>query len=223
MKLTALSIKKDFPRAGRTSNFFTAVRETDFELCSGQMIVITGRSGSGKSTLLNMLAGLLKPSAGKVLLDGTDVYSLGDRALSMLRNRFIGLIPQSNTALNSLTVLENVVLPTVLYSPAEPPCERAQALLAQLGLGLMPGEKPGALSGGELRRLCVARALISQPGLVLADEPTAGLDDENTLSVLSLLRKSADDGAGVLVVTHEKEAERFADSVFTMNAGLLSR
>ena len=204
MKLTASGIKKDFPRAGKTSNFFTAVQPLDIELSSGRLTVVSGRSGSGKSTLLNMLAGLLTPSAGSVCLDGTDIYALSDGALSRLRNASLGLIPQGNTALNSLSVLENTLLPSVLYSKCAPPYETAASLLGQLGLGSVKDEKPSALSGGELRRMSVARALLTRPGVILADEPTAGLDDENTLLVLSLLR-------------------RYADEQLTMNGGMLSR
>ena len=120
MKLTAQGIKKDFPRASKSSNYFTAVQPMDFELTSGQMIEVTGRSGSGKSTLLNMLAGMLTPTSGKVLLDDTDLYALDEKALSRLRNEKIGLIPQGHTALLSLTVLENVLLPAVLYSKTYP-------------------------------------------------------------------------------------------------------
>ena len=114
MKLTAQGIKKDFPRASKSSNYFTAVQPMDFELTSGQMIEVTGRSGSGKSTLLNMLAGMLTPTSGKVLLAEIDLYSLDEKSLSRLRNEKIGLIPQGHTALLSLTVLENVLLPAVL-------------------------------------------------------------------------------------------------------------
>jgi len=221
MKLTAQGIKKDFPRANKSSNYFTAVQPMDFELTSGQMIEVTGRSGSGKSTLLNMLAGMLTPTSGKVLLDEIDLYSLDEKSLSRLRNEKIGLIPQGHTALLSLTVLENVLLPAVLYSKAQPPEERARELLEQVGIGQLLNAKPNELSGGELRRMAMARAMLMHPGVLLADEPTAGLDNENTMAVLSLLRKAADDGAAVLLVTHENEAAQFADRVFTMDGGRL--
>ena len=115
MILEAQGLTKDFPRAGKGSNVFTVVQPTDLTLRSGEMIEITGRSGSGKSTLLNMLAGMLTPTSGKVLLDGADLYSLDEESVAKLRNGKIGLIPQGHTALLSLTVLENVLLPSVLY------------------------------------------------------------------------------------------------------------
>ncbi len=222
MKLIAQNVKKDFPRASKSSNYFTAVQPLDFELPSGRMIEITGRSGSGKSTFLNMLAGMLTPTEGKVLLDDTDLYALDEKSLSRLRNENIGLIPQGHTALLSLTVLENVLLPSILYSKEQPPEERAKELLEQVGIGSLMNAKPNELSGGELRRMAIARALLMRPGILLADEPTAGLDNENTIGVLGLLRKAADNGTAVLLVTHENEAAQFADQVLTMDGGKLT-
>ena len=222
MKLTAQSVKKDFPRASKSSNTFTAVQTLDFALESGKMVEITGRSGSGKSTLLNMLAGMLTPTSGKVFLDDTDLYALDEKSLARLRNEKIGLIPQGHTALLSLTVLENVLLPAILYNRQNPPVDRAKALLMDVGLEALMTAKPNELSGGELRRMAIARAMLMRPGILLADEPTAGLDNENTLAVLGLLRKAADEGASVLLVTHENEAAQFADEVYVMDGGKLS-
>ena len=221
MKLTAQSIKKDFPRKGKSSNYFTAVQTLDFEMESGKVVEITGRSGSGKSTLLNMLAGMLTPTSGKVLLDDIDLYALDEKALARLRNEKIGLIPQGHTALLSLTVLENVLLPSILYSRETPPEERARKLLTDVGLGALMDAKPNELSGGELRRMAIARAMLMKPDILLADEPTAGLDSENIIGSLSLLRNAADNGASVLLVTHESEAAEFADEVYVMENGKL--
>ena len=221
MRLTAQSIKKDFPRKSKSSNYFTAVQTLDFEMESGKVVEITGRSGSGKSTLLNMLAGMLTPTAGKVLLDGIDLYALGEKALARLRNERIGLIPQGHTALLGLTVLENVLLPSILYSREAPPEERARKLLTDVGLGALMDARPNELSGGELRRMAIARAMLMQPDILLADEPTAGLDSENIIGALSLLRSAADNGASVLLVTHESEAAEFADEVYVMDNGKL--
>ncbi|MBQ6505672.1 MAG: ABC transporter ATP-binding protein [Flexilinea sp.] len=219
MSLNAKSVQKDFPRAGKNSNVFTAVHPIDFNLQPGKIIEITGRSGSGKSTLLNMLSGILKPTSGQVLLDGTDLYTLDDNELSRLRNKNIGLIPQGHTALLGLSILENVMLPAILYSSSPAPRDRAMELLTQVRLEEMANEKPNELSGGELRRMAVARALLMSSQYILADEPTAGLDEENILSVMNLLRKTADNGSAVLLVTHEQEAARFADEILTMDGG----
>jgi putative ABC transport system ATP-binding protein len=221
MRLTAQSIKKDFPRKSKSSNYFTAVQTLDFEMESGKVVEITGRSGSGKSTLLNMLAGMLTPTAGKVLLDDIDLYALDEKALARLRNERIGLIPQGHTALLSLTVLENVLLPSILYSRETPPEERARKLLTDVGLRALMDARPNELSGGELRRMAIARAMLMQPDILLADEPTAGLDSENIIGALSLWRSAADNGASVLLVTHESEAAEFADEVYVMDNGKL--
>ena len=221
MILRAEEVKKDFPRAGKSSNYFTAVYPLYFVLESGQFTVITGKSGSGKSTLLNMLAGMLTPSGGKVFLDDQDIYSLDEKTLARLRNEKIGLIPQGHTALLSLTVLENVLLPYILYNKAQPPEKKAKDLLDQVGIASLMEARPNELSGGELRRMAIARAMLMEPSILLADEPTAGLDSENTIAVLSLLRQAADEGAAVLVVTHENEADHFTDHVLTMDGGRL--
>lgn len=219
MILTAEGLKKDFPRANKSANFFTAVHPLDLTLKSGEMVEITGRSGSGKSTLLNMLAGMLTPTAGKVFLDDMDLYALDEQALARIRNEKIGLIPQGHTALLSLSILENVLLPSILYRKEQPPVDRAKELLGKVGISELINAKPNELSGGELRRMAIARAMLMSPGIILADEPTAGLDNENTLAVLELLRKAADEGAAVLFVTHEHEAARYADRIFAMDGG----
>ena len=220
-RVEARGVAKDYPRAGASGGVLTAVRPLDLELDPGSLTVITGRSGSGKSTLLSMLAGMLAPTSGAVTLDGADLYSLDERSRSRLRNAKIGLVPQGHTALRALSVLDNVLLPSVLYSRRRPPRQRAESLLEAVGIAELARVGPHELSGGELRRMAVARALLMEPGVVLADEPTAGLDEESTAAVLELLRKTAQEGAAVLVVTHEEEAARFADRLLTMDAGEL--
>lgn len=221
--LRAEGISKNYYRKRDGSNVFTAVQPTDFELPAGQVTEITGRSGSGKSTLLNLLAGLLAPSAGKVWLDDTDLYALPDGALSRLRNRRIGVIPQGQSGLHSLTVLENVLLPARLYGRGPAPEARARQLLERVGIADLADVRPGDLSGGEMRRMAIARALILEPDLLLADEPTGDLDDENTAAVLELLRDTARQGAAVLLVTHEAGAAQYADAVYRMDGGRLTR
>lgn len=221
VRIGARGVAKDYPRAGASGGVLTAVRPLDLELGPGSLTALTGRSGSGKSTLLSMLAGMLAPTSGAVTLDGADLYSLDERSRSRLRNAKIGLVPQGHTALRALSVLDNVLLPSVLYSRQRPPRRRAESLLEAVGIAELARVGPHELSGGELRRMAVARALLMEPGVVLADEPTAGLDEESTTGVLELLRKTAQKGAAVLVVTHEEEAARFADRVLTMDAGEL--
>ena len=222
MIIEATGLTKEFARARGGKRLFTAVHPLDIGLEERSLTAISGHSGSGKSTLLNMLAGILTPTAGIVRIDGTDLYSLGDEELSRLRNERIGLVPQGHTALRALTVLDNVLLPAVLYNRDEAPAERARELLGRVGLGDLAEAAPTELSGGELRRMAIARALLMDPAIVLADEPTAGLDHANATAVLTLLRDAADRGAAVLVVSHEAEARSFADRRYTMEDGHLS-
>lgn len=221
MIIEATGLTKEFARARGGKRLFTAVHPLDIGLEERQLTVVSGHSGSGKSTLANMLAGILTPTAGHVRLDGTDLYSLRDEELSRLRNELIGLVPQGHTALRALTVLDNVLLPSILYSKDEAPAERARELLAAVGLDDLADAAPTELSGGELRRMAIARALLMDPAIVIADEPTAGLDSANATAVLTLLRDAADRAAAVLVVSHEAEAQRFADRSYVMEDGHL--
>lgn len=222
MLIEATDLTKEFPRARAGGRLFTAVHPLDLTLDEGQLTVITGHSGSGKSTLLNMLAGMLPPTGGTVCLGGIDLYAMREEEGARLRNERIGFIPQGHAALRSLTVLENVLLPSVLYGAGRPPRERAEELLSAVGLSELADARPNELSGGELRRVGVARALLMSPAVVLADEPTAGLDAESAAGVLRLLREAADPGATVLIVTHESEALSYADRTFAMDGGHLS-
>ena len=221
MIIEATGLTKEFARARGGKRLFTAVYPLDIGLEERQLTLVSGHSGSGKSTLANMLAGILTPTAGHVQLDGTDLYSLRDEELSRLRNERIGLIPQGHTALRALTVLDNVLLPSILYAKAEAPVDRARELLAAVGLDDLADAAPTELSGGELRRMAIARALLMDPAIILADEPTAGLDSANATAVLTLLRDAADRGTAVLVVSHEAEAQRFADRSYVMEDGHL--
>ena len=221
MIIEATGLTKEFARARGGKRLFTAVHPLDIGLEERQLTLVSGHSGSGKSTLANMLAGILTPTAGHVRLDGTDLYSLRDEELSRLRNERIGLVPQGHTALRALTVLDNVLLPSILYSKDEAPAERARELLVAVGLDDLADAAPTELSGGELRRMAIARALLMDPAIVIADEPTAGLDSANATAVLTLLRDAADRAAAVLVVSHEAEAQRFADRSYVMEDGHL--
>lgn len=221
MIIEATGLTKEFARARGGKRLFTAVHPLDIGLEERQLTLVSGHSGSGKSTLANMLAGILTPTAGHVRLDGTDLYSLRDEELSRLRNERIGLVPQGHTALRALTVLDNVLLPSILYTKDEAPADRARELLDAVGLGDLADAAPTELSGGELRRMAIARALLMDPAVVVADEPTAGLDSANATAVLTLLRDAADRGTAVLVVSHEAEAQRFADRSYVMEDGHL--
>lgn len=223
MLLRAERITKCYLRNTGRANNFSAVDTVDFTLPEHSLTVLTGRSGSGKTTFLQMLAGLLTPSAGRICAGEEDLYAMTDKELSRFRNLHISVIPQGKAVVFSLTVLENVALPRTLYHFVPQARLEAQTLLARLGICELAGSYPAELSGGELRRLAIARALINRPDILLADEPTGDLDDENTLLVLHLLRETADTGTAVLLVTHEAQSFSFADHVFRMDAGVLSR
>lgn len=222
MKLTAEKICKKFNRKSGGASWFYAVQQTDFALRENALTAVYGRSGGGKTTLLNMLGGLLAPTEGRVLVDGADLYAMPDKALSEFRNRHFGVIPQGSTALSTLTVLENVLLPRLMYAKRDISGEKhAMDLLEAVGIAQLSEAMPNELSGGELRRMAIARALMNKPSVLFADEPTGDLDDGNTRMVLTLLRDIAKNGTAVLMVTHEGEAENYADIVLKMDGGIL--
>lgn len=290
--LELVDLTRQFVRRGTP---FDAVSHVDLTIDAGEFVAIVGRSGNGKSTLINMVAGLVRPSSGTVRVDGREVTELSDKELSLLRNRTIGFVTQSQTLLGNLTVLDNVVLPATMFPDALPfmeaenkddaaaqkqnnmaetePCieseadngpasdenstesstepdpfmpdviapitgtdqslysalgqpdvltERAKHLLTQLGVADLADSYPRELSGGEMRRVSIARALMNQPKLLIADEPTGDLDQESTDIVMQLLRSQADNGTAILMVTHDPDALEYADKVYRMDAGVLS-
>ena len=221
MKLKAESIRKQYFRDGKNTNWFNAVELTDLTLEEGRITEIEGRSGSGKTTLGQMLSGLLSPTEGRVMLDDQDIYSMEDGKRSRIRNQHIGVIPQGQTGLAGLTVLENVLLPIRMYERAEHVKPYAMQLLDRMEIGKLAGVYANELSGGELRRMAVARALIRHPEILIADEPTGDLDEETTRLVLSLFREQADEGTSVLIITHDAEVSSYADISYRMENGVL--
>ena len=221
MILRAENLSKRYMRKSGQGNNFYAVKGADLTLESGTVTVVTGRSGSGKTTLLHLLAGLLTPTEGKVWLDDSDLYALVDAQLSRLRNARIGVIPQGRSCVDTLTVLENALLPGTMYGGQADP-DAALAWLAALGIESLAAARPAELSGGELRRVAIARALHQNPDVLLADEPTGDLDDENTQKVLQLFRDQAKTRHKiVLLVSHDAEAAAYADRIYRMDGGIL--
>ena len=222
MIVKAENISKRYFRTTGSANYFFAVKPVSLELREGELAVLTGRSGSGKTTLLNILSGLLPPTEGKVWLRDTDLYAMKDAALSRLRGEKIAAVPQGRSAVDTLTVKENIQLPAMLYGKTLPE-ERIRRWMEMLGIDRLRDARPAELSGGELRRMAIVRALCQDPLVLFADEPTADLDDENTLLVLNAFRAFAhEEGKAVFMVTHESEALSFADRVYKMDAGLLT-
>ena len=219
MTVKAEGVSKRYFRKTGGANYFFAVRPVSLEIAPGGVIVLTGRSGSGKTTLLNMLSGLLAPTEGTVRYDGADLYALDDKARSRLRSGRIGIVPQGRSAIDTLTVLENILLPARLCGGALPQ-EAAARWMDRFGIAQLRDARPAELSGGELRRMAIARALAQEPEVLFADEPTGDLDDENTRLVLAAFRDYAHErNKAVFMVTHENDALLYADRAFRMDGG----
>ena len=221
MRMKAENISKRYFRKNGDANYLLAVKPLNLELNAGETAVLMGRSGSGKTTLLNMLCGLLSPTEGEVWMDDTSLYSLEDKALCRLRSERIGVVPQGRSAIDTLTVMENILLPAKLYGRPLP-VENARQWMERLGIAPLRDARPAELSGGELRRMAIVRALAQSPDFLFADEPTGDLDDENTRLVLSALRDYVQEQKkAVFIVTHENDAMQYADRSFRMDGGQL--
>ena len=223
MELRAENISQDFLRDSAREGYIVAVAETDLCLSSGTVTAVMGRSGSGKSTLLHILGGLLPPVTGKVFVGATDLYALPEDARAELHSSSLGIVPQQLMSLRALTVRENVLLSALLYGRKQGVSAHADALMERLGIAHLAQVYPSELSGGELRRMMIARALAGTPQILLLDEPTGDLDAENTRRVLELVRETAGAGTAVLLVTHERAAASYADVCYTMAEGRLER
>jgi ABC-type lipoprotein export system ATPase subunit len=180
----------------------------DLTLHAGEFVVVTGPSGAGKSTLLHVAGGLDKPDIGTVTVDGQDVWAMRAGARAAFRRRNLGFVFQFFNLVPMLTAIENVSLPLVLDGMGARAADaRAEELLRRVGLGDRVGHRPAELSGGQMQRVAVARALVAQPSIILADEPTGNLDSHSSTEVLALLRSLSDeDGAAVVLVTHDQAA-----------------
>jgi len=183
-----------------------ALAGVDLRIEAGEFVAITGASGSGKSSLLNILGCLDRPTSGRYLIEGTDVATLDDEAASDIRNRRIGFVFQSFHLLPRLTVLENVLLPLRFHR--EPPAgapDHARELLGRVGLDQRSGHRPNELSGGQMQRAAIARALLLRPAILLADEPTGNLDSKSATDVLRLIDEVHQGGQTVVMVTHDND------------------
>jgi putative ABC transport system ATP-binding protein len=211
------AIRKTYRQGG---NDIRALDGIDLHIASGEFVAVMGPSGSGKSTLLNVLGVLDRPDSGRYRLADDDVSALDDDAASDVRNRRIGFVFQSFHLLPRLTVLENVLLPQRYARAADPEAAgRAAALLERIGLGERVGHLPGQLSGGQLQRAAIARALLNRPALLLADEPTGNLDSKSAAEVMALLRELHAGGQTLVLVTHDPDVAAAAQRTIHLRDG----
>lgn len=216
--IRAENLSKNFTRG---SAKFYAVKNVNFTLNEGEFIHIIGRSGSGKSTFLNLLAGLLKPSEGKIFFEDKDINDFSDEEMSRYRNEIIGFVPQSLGTIPNLSVLENVCLPYYLFKRNESIYERASMLLDMMGIFYLKDDFPKNLSGGELKRVLLARSLINSPKVLILDEPTSDLDKKTTIEIMDLLKKINSKGTALIIVTHELDILKYGDILYQMDDGKL--
>lgn len=211
---------KSFRQGGRAVQALAGVSVT---LQRGQFLAIMGASGSGKSTLLHLMAGLTRPDSGRVLVNGTDLATLNDRSLTLFRRRQIGLVFQAFNLIPTLTAEENVALPLMLDGRrAADDTALIGRVLDRLGLADRRGHRPDALSGGEQQRVAIGRALITDPAVLLADEPTGNLDSANSRAVCELLRDLClVHGKTIALVTHEPSVAAYAQEVAVIRDGRL--
>ena len=217
MFLTANLLSKAY-RTG--VNQLLALSEVSFSLDEGEIVGLSGASGSGKSTLLNILGGLDRPTSGTVSVNGTALHELNDDALTLYRRQTVGFVFQASYLVPSLTVYENVMLPLLpAHLAPEEKEARVAAALEQVNIGHRLSHLPGELSGGEQQRAAVARAVVNQPRLILADEPTGELDAENAARVVELLSSFAGEGRTIVIASHDPDVIAVTDRVIELENG----
>ncbi|MBR4342879.1 MAG: ABC transporter ATP-binding protein [Lachnospiraceae bacterium] len=199
--------------------YFAAINDISLEIKKGSLTSITGRSGSGKSTLLKMLGGILKPTSGKVLIDGEDIYSFSDKKLISFRRR-IGFVFQDYLLEDRYTVYQNIEIALMLSDyPVKSRKQKISSLLEEVGLSGKAKDVVMHLSGGEKQRVGVARSLANDPEIILADEPCGNLDHENGRMIMKLLKRQKGKGKTVLLVTHNQEDAKETDRIITLEDG----
>lgn len=214
--LQAIDLKKIY---GSGDNAVHALDGVNLQIEKGEFVAIVGTSGSGKSTLLHMLGGLDRPTGGKVMVDGKDIFALEDEALTIFRRRKIGFVFQSYNLIPVLNVYENIVLPIELDGGLVK-SEFIQQIVETLGLSERLTALPNQLSGGQQQRVAIARALASAPAIILADEPTGNLDSKTSQDVLSLLKVTGQKFSQTIVmITHNEEIAQMADRIIRIEDG----
>ncbi len=213
------NITKEYKRA---KSSFKAVNEVNLVIEKADYINIIGRSGSGKTTLLNLISGLVKASSGDVRLNGESIINKNDDEISFIRNDKIGYIPQGMATLPNLNVIDNIVLPFFLYKRDGDPYGKARKLLQMLNIRDLEHAYPKELSGGEQKRVLIARALINDPDILMADESTADLDVINTKEVMEMFKRINEEGVSLILVSHELDLLSYGKKIYTMDEGRIS-
>jgi putative ABC transport system ATP-binding protein len=198
-----------------------ALKGVSLHIPEGEFIAIMGPSGSGKSTLMNVIGCLDQPSSGRYILDGYDVSALTDDQLAWIRNRKIGFVFQSYNLIPRASAVHNVEMPLIYAGDSQQRRERAMAALESVGLLQRAGHLPNELSGGQQQRVAVARALVTDPAILLADEPTGNLDSESSLEIMKLLRDLNQQGRTIVLITHEPDIAAFAQRVVRLRDGVI--
>ncbi len=218
--LTTKKLTKTFDRQSRC---FDAVHEVDFSIKAGELCALTGPSGCGKSTFFHLISGITKADSGKILFDGKDLCELSGKEWTQLRATQISYVLQGDSLLLNFSVLENICLPHQLCGSKDELEKRALELLKEFGLEAMAEEYPSNLSGGERRRVALARAVVHEPKLVIADEPTSDLDEENTALIMDHFQRQAESGKAILFSTHDLSCLRPGMTHYKMKKGIMTR
>lgn len=200
-----------------------ALRGIDLKVEKGEFVAIMGSSGSGKSTMMNILGCLDKMSEGEYILDGENISSVKSKALAYIRNKKIGFVFQSFNLLPKLTALQNVELP-MIYGGASPSKRRKRAVeaLKKVGLEERLNHKPNEMSGGQRQRVAIARSLVNQPAIILADEPTGNLDSKSSIEIMGIFQQLNSEGSTIIMVTHEPDIAVYTKRIVTFRDGLIT-
>lgn len=221
--MTILQVKDLAKTYGKDNTTVMALNGVSFSVEKGEFVAVVGASGSGKSTLMHLIGGVDRPTSGSVVVDGVEIFKLNESELAIFRRRKIGIIYQFYNLIPTLTVQENIMLPCLLDN-RKPDPDKLRTILETIGLTDRAKHLPNELSGGQQQRAAVGRALINNPALILADEPTGNLDSKSSREVIDLLKRSNQQyNQTLLVITHDEKIARQADWVITISDGQIVR
>ena len=213
------NLSKSFRRGERD---FFAIDDVSFDVCEKDFINIIGKSGSGKSTLLTLLSAIIEPTSGDIFVEGKSLSTMDDEEKSGYRNEFIGYVPQSLGTLPTLSVIDNVRLPYFFKKREGNGIERARMLLDMCGILDLQDDFCKNLSGGELKRVLIARALMNEPKILIADEPTSDLDSKTTIEIMDMLKEINEKGTTIIIVTHDNDLLKYGSRLLEMTDGKLN-